>query len=219
MQIATSNFFLGNIFINDDIDSLSNDSITEVLNELQELSFEYILKEIQINKTSLRSIESSNIPQFSDFDDVFKVLRILSDSPEQNISYNILGYYLCPKGAKMGAKNKYGENHYKLAVQLGLATNNKPYKLSIIGNKINKMSDDERMPIVSRLILRIPIIQNLLNKAIRNKVYVLDVLEEYLSKSTALRRRSNVKTLFDIIYKYNESPDIENAILNLIWSK
>ena len=121
------------------------------------------------------------------------------------------------KGAKLGAQTKYGENHYKLAVQLGFVTSEKPFIATDLGYAYYLNADEEqRSEIKKRLALRIPIIQRALLTADVKQVNMSDLMCEYLSESTMLRRRSNVRELLNDIMDISK-PEMQRRLNNIVW--
>lgn len=164
-------------------------------------------------------IEANNIPQFSSYDDIFSVLRIVDGTPEESLNWEKLGYYLCRRDAKSGAKIKYGENHYKLAVQLGLAKSEKNLSLTDLGNKVNKLERTEQERILSILILRLPIIQTALFYSRDKRFNIYEYMSRFLSDSTIRRRRSNIKTLLRKLDNFVTDEKMHNSIWNIVWEE
>ena len=187
--------------------------------QLINTSTESIYSLIAQNGSNESSITTNNIPQFSSFEVVFDVLKIVNGSPEENMNWEKLGYYLCPKNAKRGAKTKYGENHYKLAVQLGLAMPSKKLALTELGTCINTLDYTDKFKCASLLSLRIPIIQTALLHAKDNRFDIFDYLKNFLSESTIIRRRSNIKKLLSLIENYSTTEDMKKNIWNIVWDK
>lgn len=153
---------------------------------------------------SLEEIHPGNIPQFSDFNDVYlETPRILSLSG-QSMTYDELGTYLDNgKDKKEGARRKYGENHSKLAALLDLAIiteENSSYKVSIsaFGTAYDKRSNDEKKNLAARLLLRLPIVQKMLISALTTEVHIVDELS-CLSDQTKKRRKPHLVSIMNFI--------------------
>ncbi len=178
---------------------------------------EAIFNIINEHKTSLPKVVSNNIPQFSDSEDIYKVMRVVLDSEIVDLSYEKIGYFLCPKGAKSGAQTKYGENHYKLAAQLGLVTPNKPLSTTDLGIAYYLTEDsDKRKEMLKRLVMRIPIIQQVLLCADSQLVDMSEYMCRFLSQSTMLRRRSNMRELLSYLMDISEVP-MQHRLNNIVW--
>lgn len=160
-----------------------------------------------ISKSDDRDIVvPSNIPQFSNLHDAtHEVIRILVESGLEGISYDEMGGYLNPRAKNLSviAKRKYGENHSKMATFFDLAVINFPQNKAVImpsllGKVYYHLSENQKNDIIIKLILRIPIIQEILIKAINEKVVVTDFLYQ-LSPQTRKRRQPNVIKLLKIV--------------------
>lgn len=189
-----------------------------ILDVIYNSSVEDIFSIIRENRELLPSVGANNIPQFSNADDLFSVLRIIIDSKIENITYETMGYFMCPPGAKAVAKKKYGENHYKLAVQLGLAKSAKPFAATDLGVAFYLMNDTEKQQnIKKKLPLHIPIIQQALLLADIDMVNMECFMEQYLAHSTVVRRRPNVRELISYIADVADI-QMQYRLNNLIWS-
>lgn len=189
-------------------------SLTELLGRT---SADDIFDVIKNNCGSLLKVVSNNIPQFSNAGDIYQVLRVVIDSEIDNLTYENIGYYLCPKGAKIGAQVKYGENHYKLSAQLGLVTYAKPFVATDLGIAYYLTDNStERRNIEKRLALRIPIIQQALLLADDKTVNMADFMCLFLSPSTMLRRRSNLRELLSYIMDISEV-SMQHRLNNITW--
>lgn len=198
-------------YIDADFDAFS------ILDLLLNMSTDEIFAVIKSHQSSLIPVVSNNIPQFSTADEIFSVLRVVIDSGIEDLSYEKIGYYLCDKGAKVGAQVKYGENHYKLAAQLGLVTFAKPFTPTDIGLAYYLTeSAIKRQAIKKHLALRIPIIQQALLLADESTVNMGEFMRRYLSQSTMLRRRSNVRELLQYIMDVADVP-MQHRLNNIVW--
>lgn len=161
-----------------------------------------------------RNCDSSMIPQFSNFEhgiiDVAKVLKF----NKKEMSFSELGKIII-KAKEDGACKKYGENHAKLACELSMVKieRKKSYMVSntSFGNFSVNLSDEDRIELVKRLILRNEYIQKIIYLAKKGPVSYMNVASETLSESTAVRRKSNIRKL---IYLVVEN---DNLIRNIMW--
>lgn len=160
-------------------------------------------------------ITSANIPQFSNYYDIDKIVPIVKTNPGKRFS--AYGYYF-NKEASEGAKNKYGENHYKCAALLGLLSIEKPFCVTFLGDAyMGYQLDSTRMTIMAKLCLRIPLIQKLLLGATQGKINAHHLMKEYLSESTVNRRASNVKKMLtEICGQLSEGTLLYS---NITWEK
>ncbi|MDP4152575.1 MAG: hypothetical protein Q8865_03915 [Bacillota bacterium] len=189
----------------------------EVIELILNTSVEDIFKIIDQNQPILLPITSANIPQFSKADEIFSVLRVVIDSRMEDLNHEKIGYYLCSKNAKAGARVKYGENHYKLAAQLGLTTEIKPLAATDLGMAYYLTeSSAKRSNIKKKLALRIPLIQQALILAEDSTFNIAEYMLRYLSKSTMLRRRSNIRELLQYIMD-NAGVEMQHRLNNIVW--
>lgn len=202
----------------EEIDKYTKTELEEVaitfLNLLLNIKIDKIIELIEKNYMYIKEIDSKNIPQFSNINNIDKVLNIISSN--ENILYKDIGYYF-NKNASEIAQQKYGENHYKICSQIGFTTEKKPYSLTFIGEEYKKFSKDEKEDLKTKLMLRIPIIQYIIVNAKKGRVSVMELLEQYVAKSTAVRRRSNIKVIVNKIVDLagNEYKEIINN--NIDW--
>jgi hypothetical protein len=146
-----------------------------------------------------------NIPQFSNFEDAYletpKVLGLCG----RELTFCELGIYLDNGKTKNEvAQRKYGENHSKLATLLDLAiisADNNTYRiaLSVFGAVYNQRTKYEKEMLVARLLFRIPIIQSMFSKALKNEINV-DTELLCLSMQTRKRRKPNVIAIMHFIF-------------------
>ena len=192
---------------------INNASI--LIKELKDLSIEDLFDIIFLNREKIQDITAKNIPQFSNINIINNVLNIINDSSEE-VTRQYIGYIL-NKNASPLAQTKYGENHLKLAIQLGLASE-KPCSVSAIGYEYMKLSDTDKVNIQAKLSLRIPIIQHILLNACDGVTNGMLLLSTVLSEKTAVRRRSNVKKLIAEIYSLSSAEFKIKVLNNIIWS-
>lgn len=192
------------------------DNYTKILlTYLEKFSIEDILFEIEQYPEVTEPIKSKNISQFSDIKEIDYVVQIVSDS-EEEINYQYVGYML-NKNASEGAQIKYGENHLKMAIQMGLVTE-KPYKVSELGKEYLALPEEERNKIKPKLYMRVPLIQKLLLESKEEKIDAMEEMRTYLSEKTAIRRRSNIKTLLSEISKIASVETQKQIMDNISWS-
>lgn len=184
---------------------------------LIEITPEEIFEIIKTNADDLLPVSIENIPQFSNSNDIFEVLRVVIDSGIDGLSYVNIGKYLCNKNAKVGARSKYGENHYKLAMQLGLTSNERPLKASFIGIAVYHSSNSFKRDMIKRkLAMRIPIIQYALLSAEKEKFYIYQYLREFMAESTTIRRRSNIRELLRYVDE-TSGIEMQKILSNIVW--
>lgn len=147
---------------------------------------------------------SSTIPQYSNFNDgTYNVLTLLDNNSNTGYTYLELGKLLQGPGKKDGAYIKYGENHAKLSVILGLAYIEKKDKskkvfISALGKKFNLLNEAQKSILLKYQIYNVPVIKYIFNLSVKNNVDIINFLKNItnLSPSTAKRRSSNIRDLF-----------------------
>jgi len=219
-QNPTNDIIMRSVFLYGVPDSLGL-SGDELLARTTSLEIHDILEFIITHKNSIRPVDTNEIPQFSKLLDVFNVLRIVEDSPETDLDYEKLGYYFCSRNSKSGAKVKYGENHYKLAAQLGLAYFGMPLRLTELGKAVNRVvvSDSDKENVVAHLAFRIPVIQKAVSEAHNGRFNFFNYLLCFFKESTAYRRRSSIKMLLKTIEEYTHDEFSLRTLWNIVWKK
>ena len=190
---------------------VATDRLIMVLNNAK---IEDIITIIEANRTRMSEITPANIPQFSNIDSINEVLDYVLSTGDP--TYELIGYYI-NKDAKKGAQTKYGENHYKTAASIGLTTMEKPFKVTMLGKKYMTLTTKEKINIRNKLFLLVPIVQYIVVEAKYKEIQPMDILRLYLSESTSVRRRSNVRTMVEYVYKDAEREFIIEIQKNLDW--
>lgn len=189
-------------------------AVSKLINVLNGTSIENIINIIESNRDMIAEITPANIPQFSSIDSINDVLDYVSSADE--VTYELIGYYI-NKDAKKGAQTKYGENHYKTSASIGLTTVDKPFMITALGKKYMTLPTEEKNAIRNKLFLLVPIVQKILVEAKYRKIQPMNILNLYLSESTSLRRRSNVRTMVEYVYKDADVEFRVEAQKNLDW--
>lgn len=186
----------------------------KLIDILKGTSIENIINIIEANRERIAEITPANIPQFSSIDAINDVLDYVNSADE--VTYELIGYYI-NKDAKKGAQTKYGENHYKTAASIGLTTADKPFMVTALGKKYMTLETEEKKAIRNKLFLLVPIVQKILIDAKYKVVQPMNILKLYLSESTSLRRRSNVRAMVEYVYKDADKEFIIEIQNNLDW--
>ncbi len=148
------------------------------------------------------SVSAENIPQFSDLATAMYLVPKVLNETNAPITYAEMGRAILSGEKNDIADKKYGENHGKLAALLDLATVSKDsvsatiYK-SILGVIFCSLSSQEKDELLTRLCLRIPIIQNTICS--NDEELSLQHDMSILSATTRTRRMSNVKDLISFV--------------------
>lgn len=145
-------------------------------------------------------INKADICQYSNFDDAYyRVVDLSIRSGISGITWDRMGFLLRTKLRSKVADTKYGENHGKMAVQMGLCTMDKNHHFwpSQLGAIFNQLSPTEKENLKPKLCLYIPIIQNYFVCGTDDRL-----MESYFSllkESTQQRRRPNINNIIRIV--------------------
>lgn len=167
------------------------------INLLENTKFDSIIRIIK--DQTFMNIMPANIPQISKVEDaIFETVRILHGIGEHT-TYSELGYYLDGKNKKDVARKKYGENHSKLATLLDLVEISEvdhKYKIttSLLGESYITLDDERKKALVSKLMLRIPMLQHMFRDSLEKEVMIEDYMI-CLSETTLNRRKGDIYKL------------------------
>lgn len=145
-------------------------------------------------------INKANIPQFSNIDDCYYgVPKGISESGWEWAVFKKIGFLLRRSPRKDGADQKYGENHSKIAMMMGLTRieRNKGVALTDFGKFILTLEPGQQENLKAKLCFRIPLIQNYFCSG-KNENVITDC-KNILSESTYKRRLSNIRKLISIV--------------------
>jgi hypothetical protein len=197
--------------------SFEYERVLQYIDSLLLLSLEEFVRYL-IDNYDVSYLEAKDVLQFSSFKDcTIGICRAFKEAGDTGYTFWEAGKLLENDGIqrKDGAYTKYGENHSKTAAELGLlhCLSNK-YFLSCIGNVICELPEDKQEKLISRLLLR--------NKLIKKFIYRVNTIGSdsyekevsFLSKSTQIRRKSNIKQLINILSQSKEF-DFSGLIKNI----
>ena len=191
----------------------------KVLSILHDTHALHILDILDENSGGIKPVVTSGIPQFSEFTDADRVLRILLAN--EGCDFEYIGYNF-NKNAQESAQYKYGENHYKLCYQLGLvewagkARISKKTRVSRLGMAYLEYPDEDRETLQAKLCFRLPVIQRMLTMAKHGRVDGMKMLlDAGLSSSTAVRRRSSMRQMLRAVSAI--LPDSRDYTGNIDW--
>ena len=169
---------------------------------LKSTSTEQILDVIEKYKNEIQEITTGSLPQFSELEDADRVPDIVLSNP--NCKYKLIGYFF-NKDAADYSNQKYGENHYKLAAQIGLceyADKTDPEGITAVtylGIVYKDLPKSERDILRPKLCLQVPFIQHILVEARYKEVNAMGELQSLLTPSTSVRRRSSIQQMMHAI--------------------
>lgn len=137
---------------------------------------------------------------------VVDVARVLKFN-ETPLTFSQLGKIII-KAKEDGACKKYGENHAKLAEELSMVQFERKTATEVtntaFGDFSVSISEEDRTELIKRLAIRNPFIQKIIYHAKKGFTNYMELAMLTLSKSTALRRRANVRQVTYLILKDSE---------------
>ena len=148
---------------------------------------------------TMHKISKADPSQFSDFTVAYhKVPYLLANCGMKDVDYSQMGFMLRSEKRKEVADKKYGENHIKTAAQLGLCKLSKcRANANALGSNFVKLSEAEMKSLIPKICIYIPFVQNYFMSG-ANDEYIEEILS-VLSKTTQIRRRSNVKRILETV--------------------
>lgn len=157
-----------------------------------------------------------DIPCFSNMEKGASRLNELLLFAPEGLTLSEIGYQLM-NSTNDGAQKKYGENHSKLAesMSLVLLSNKKPIVVvaTAWGNYLTRYSFNQKKEVIKKLLLRDRCIQSILSGALKGSVNYKEIVS-FLSNSTKIRRRTNVRYLINFILSGSE---YESTLSNINW--
>lgn len=182
--------------------------MAEYIHSLVEVPLDHYVDYI-ISNYDVSYLSAEDIVQFSNFDDcTSRLCSLLKSQGDKGIKHLEAGMLLENDGLERNeaAYVKYGENHLKTALQLGLLQyDSGVYFLSCVGYIINDFSDQIKRDLLCRLILRNKLIKRFLYKITKFGHAAYSEEAGFLKESTMNRRRSNVKKLIEILTSLSDN--------------
>lgn len=168
------------------------------------------------DSNSASYITFQDVVQFSSFSDATNgICEILSLNDNNGLSNIEIGKALLDDGKERndGALRKYGENHAKTAIELGLVHSlYGRYYLTCLGMVYNQLEKSVQVALLRRTILRNRFFQKAIKKSQANEV-VLSKEMSFLSESTAKRRLPNVRYFFTLLR--GQEPEVRERLKNI----
>lgn len=157
--------------------------------------------------SKVSSLSSRDIFQFSNLEDATRNLcKLVKQKDDPGLKHIAVGKILLNDGKirNDGAYTKYGENHAKFAEDLGLMYSlESVFFLSCLGHVLDELEEDLYKKLLTRLVLRLRLVQKLYLDSLKGVVNLRDCLS-VLSESTFIRRSSNVKTILNFLINSEE---------------
>lgn len=178
-----------------------------IIKLLQDTAFEELIEDIRNSPDKV--ITAKNIPQISNLEfGTIGILQLLKEHGDYGMTYIDIGKAYKGKGFNDTAYIKYGENHAKLANDLDLlyfvSQGQKYTYISEFGYALMGFPEEKQRELIAKQILTIPIIRYLVKKAATERVDICQVLEQFVSPATAVRRKHSVKKLINFMACYND---------------
>ena len=176
-----------------------------IINLLQDTAFEELIEDILDSPDKV--ITAKNIPQISNLEfGTIGILQLLKEHGDYGMTYIDIGKAYKGRGFSDTAYIKYGENHAKLAYNLDLlyfvSQGQKYIYISEFGYALMDLPEERQRKLIAKQILTIPIIRYLIKKAATERVDTCQVIEQFVSPATAVRRKHSVKKLISYLRKY-----------------
>ena len=153
------------------------------------------------------SLSSRDVFQFSNIEDSTRNLcKLVRAENDPGLKHIAVGKILLNDGKLRNdvAYTKYGENHAKFAEDLGIMHSlESVFFLSCLGQILNDLDEVSFKKLLTRLILRLRIVQKLYLDSLKGKVNLRDCLS-VLSETTFIRRSSNIKTILKLLAESSE---------------
>ncbi len=194
------------------------EAANKIIDTLQSVSIERMLDVIEKYQDEIQELTTASIPQFSELKDADRIPDIVLSNPD--CKYKLIGYFF-NKDAEEYSQQKYGENHYKLAAQIGLCeyadkkASDGITAVSFLGMVYKELPEEKRDELRPKLCLQIPFVQYILIKARQGEIDAMKELRSMLTLSTSIRRRSSIQ---QIMHAIEETMTTEKSIMsNIKW--
>ncbi len=169
-----------------------------------------------IENCSTSYVTFQDVVQFSSFSDATNgICRVLSDSDNNGLSNIEVGNALLNDGKdrKDGALRKYGENHAKTAIELGLVNSYyNRYYLTCLGLVFPHLDSTEQLELLRRTILRNRFFQKVVKKSQQGPIFLVKEIS-FLSESTAKRRLPNIRQFYTVLL--GNEPEVAKLFENI----
>ena len=146
-------------------------------------------------------VESKDMLQISKFEDAFyNIVTKLKNNGDPGLRFIEMGKLLQNDGKDRndGANRKYGENHAKTAEYLGYLFSKKYfYFVSCFGYALDFLSEEEKIKLFSRLLLRTNLFRIIYLSSLNDRVKLRSIFD-FLSDKTYKRRLNGTR---EILFK------------------
>lgn len=194
------------------------ETLTEYITKVCSVPYANYIEYLQNSNRNSGTIESSDITQISSYEDCEINFCTKLSGVRRALTNEEIGVILQNDGVirNQGANLKYGENHAKGAMQLGLAQCRYGYwYLSCLGKVFPRLDNELRNALIARTLLREKLYSKLICKLSKQDTSIDEIWGDIkLSPTTKIRRRSSVKQfLLQSTYQaYKEGYPIINRL-------
>lgn len=180
----------------------SVDELSMVFAALSQVPIEEFFDIVKTDAIS-RNLTPADVPCFSNFDMGAHRLNELLEFEPEGLSFSDAGYQLM-NSVKDGARKKYGENHSKLATTMSLVEISYAHRTAVItptawGRYLVNYDLAQKKDVLQKLLLRDLCVKSIVKEALHGPVTYRNIVS-FLARSTAVRRRSNVKCLVEYVF-------------------
>ena len=189
----------------------------QVLDEILNLPIDTLLSIVDGVFTSV-PIGTDNIPQFGKIENVVRVPQIMLEEKALQVDFVELGFLMKKDPtATMASNQKFGENHGKVASQIGIITCvGTRFVPSVISDSfVNNYDEEQKMDIATKLFIRVPIIRALLRDAKDRQLNGYDYMN-LLERSTKERRGSSIRTILKSLKRFGND-ELDRRIDSVTW--
>ena len=194
--------------------NLNKDELFDYVNRVVEVKLleycNYVIDYCHIDYLTFQ-----DVVQFSSLDDATTGICQVLTRAHDGLHNLEVGQALLNDGTvrKEGAYRKYGENHAKTAIELGLVLENSGcYFLTCLGEIYNDLENSVQNELLRRTILRNRFFQKILIKSQLGPVSIENEMS-FFSQSTIIRRLPNVRTLYNIMI--GNDPELLSVTKNI----
>lgn len=160
-----------------------------------------------LDEHSFFTIDSTDMPQLSDFDDAFyNVVSVLKEAGDAGYRYIEIGKMLQNDSIERNdmANRKYGENHAKAAEYLGyLYSLHYHYYVSCLGYVIDNLNEEEKNKLFTRLLMRTNLFKSIYTTT-KNGSLDFKSLFDVLSYKTYKRRLPGTRMILNSLNNSKE---------------
>ena len=183
---------------------------------ISQVPIEEMLDVVKTEENS-KELTPADVPCFSNIDMGAHRLNELLEFEPNGLSFSDAGYQLM-NSIQDGARKKYGENHSKLAAIMSLVEISYAHRTALItptvwGKFLSNYELAQKKNVLQKLLLRDSCIKTIVKQALNGPTDYREVVF-FLAKSTAIRRRSNVKYLVEYVLN---GTDYEYVLPRINW--